>query len=166
MSGYETLEEKTDRLAREFRQFGDQVREDQRNRKMTIAPAAEETREEVIARVHSSKPAPLAAADPDALPMTGIRLNGQEIEDFGDRERTFSAKFVLSGGKEFNLRNNSDVHAFMEKYWPGFDYSSSQWPGIYNALQLQGRLSTDKAGEFALNLKAGHAVIAAEDLPH
>jgi len=168
MTGNETLDERMNRLAAEMRQFGRKVREDVRNLKWVKSPtAAAETREETLARVHNNKPVPSArGADPDAIPVTEIRMNDRVIEDFGDHDRTYGPRFIPTGGKEFNLKNNDDVHHFMSMYWPGFDYNSGQWPSVYNALHIQGRVTREKAEEFACKLKAGHAVVAPKDLPH
>jgi len=159
----ENIEAKAHRLKLEIGQFAAEVREDQRNRKKTAAPAAE-TPDEMMHRIHNSKPAPpVRDTDPNALPMTRIRRNGQTIEDFGDRERTYGPVFVPSGGKEFNLKNHDDQHAFMQMYWP--DYPREQWPVIYNTLLMQGRVSRGGAEEFSRKLKSGNAVVPAGNLP-
>jgi len=158
----ESTETRVDRLKKEMVEFNAKVREDQDRRK-TAAPAVE-TPDEQMHRIHNSKPAPpIRDADPNALPMTRIRMNGQTIEDFGDRERTYGPAFVPSGGKEFNLKNHADQYAFMQMYWP--DSPPEKWPVVYNALLLQGRVSRAGAEEFARKLKAGHAVVPAANLP-
>jgi hypothetical protein len=159
----ESIEAKAHRLKMEMVEFSAQVREDQKNRKKTAAPAPE-TRAEQIRRIHNSKPAPpFQDTDPNALPVTRIRMNGQITEDFGDNQKTYGPSFVPSGGREYNLRNADDQHAFMEMFWP--DCPPEKWPVVYNTLLVQGRVSRAGAEEFSRKLKAGRAAVPAGRLP-
>jgi hypothetical protein len=159
----ESTETKAHRLKMEIGQFSAEIQADQRNRKKTAAPTAE-TPDEQMRRIHNAKPAPPVRDTNPTMPVTRIRMNGQTVEDFGDHERTYGPAFVPSGGKEFNLKNHNDQHAFMQMYWP--DCPAEKWPVVYNTLLLQGRVTRAGAEEFARKLKAGHAVVSAENLPH